>query len=497
MTTVDAILSGPLLPGLSRVSIGGGDRQVTEVRVAEQFADLSGACADSFVILGRAASAETADYRFDMGVRWAGIQGVSAIAAFSPESWHPSATAADIADRAGIALVSVPGHTELTWLIRTIMREVGGTAERALSRAETGLEAVTRAESAGADLETLRTWVGDALGTKIEARAPELGEAGAAISSAGTVFGYLTAPEVQGDLAIATRLVLHAAASAAARLLDAARRARELPVRSRSELLAELLMSQAALNEDLLERARQLSIPIGGWHVAVRLEADNLEDAGRDEVHRFELLEIAGQVGLQAASSSGGTWYLCRIARAVVLIRMTSSDPGSQASTRAAHAAERALQAIGGRLPALRLRAGVGTPHEGPMGLRASVSEARLALITARAAGKSEMVAAHDVAGIKRMLMEWSASDTARASVQSQLAPLEKLGPARRDTAILTLAAYLDEQGSIVKTAQRLHLHRNAVSYRLRWITELLAVDFDDPDQRLALHLACRAHLLE
>jgi DNA-binding PucR family transcriptional regulator len=107
------------------------------------------------------------------------------------------------------------------------------------------------------------------------------------------------------------------------------------------------------------------------------------------------------------------------------------------------------------------------------------------------------MVAAHDVAGIKRMLMEWSASDTARASVQSQLAPLEKLGPARRDTAIVTLAAYLDEQGSIVKTARRLHLHRNAVSYRLRWITELLAIDFDDPDQRLALHLACRAHLLE
>ena len=93
--------------------------------------------------------------------------------------------------------------------------------------------------------------------------------------------------------------------------------------------------------------------------------------------------------------------------------------------------------------------------------------------------------------------MEWYASDTVRASVRDQLAPLENLGAARADTAIRTLAAYLDEQGSIVKTAQRLHLHRNAVSYRLRWITELLAVDFDDPDQRLALHLACRAHLLE
>ena len=54
----------------------------------------------------------------------------------------------------------------------------------------------------------------------------------------------------------------------------------------------------------------------------------------------------------------------------------------------------------------------------------------------------------------------------------------------------------LDQQGSIVRTASVLHLHRNAVTYRLRRITDLLGVDLDDPDQRLALQLACRARLL-
>jgi DNA-binding PucR family transcriptional regulator len=39
-------------------------------------------------------------------------------------------------------------------------------------------------------------------------------------------------------------------------------------------------------------------------------------------------------------------------------------------------------------------------------------------------------------------------------------------------------------------------LHRNAVTNRLRSITELLDVDLEDPDQRLALQLACRARLL-
>jgi hypothetical protein len=79
------------------------------------------------------------------------------------------------------------------------------------------------------------------------------------------------------------------------------------------------------------------------------------------------------------------------------------------------------------------------------------------------------------------MLMGWYASDTARASVRDQLAPLEKLGRARADTATRTLAAYLHEQGSIIKTAQRLHLYRNAVANRIHGITELAGRGFRGP----------------
>jgi sugar diacid utilization regulator len=311
-----------------------------------------------------------------------------------------------------------------------------------------------------------------------------------------TLIGQFAAPEAHGDLAVAARLVLHNAAAAAGRLLDMARQAREVPARSRSELLAELLMSDSAINEDLLDRARQLNIALAGWHVAVRIEADDLDGSSRDEVRRFELLESAGQIALQAAAAAGGTWHLSRVARAIVLIRVTASDPGPQAGAQAARSATRALQALSGRVPAVAFRAGVGAPHEGPMGLRASAAEARAALFAARAARRPPGVATHDAVGVQRMLMEWYASDTARASVRDQLAPLENLGQARADTAIRTLAAYLDQQGSIIKTAQQLHLHRNAVANRIRTITDLLDIDLEDSDQRLALQLACRARLL-
>jgi sugar diacid utilization regulator len=526
MPSIDEILASSPLAGLQRVSTSGGGREVTLVRLAESFTDLDQAPAESLVILSKFASAEISDYRLDMALRWGALHRVAAVAAFSAKPWQPTVTARDIAVRANIALISIPAELELAALVQAIMREIGGGAERALGRAQQGLEAVLAAESAGGGLEDLRGAVSKALGTPVEFRpwagdglsgadtaafrsAANGGGPGAwpGGSAAAEVIapvvagerpeGWFVAPDAHGDFGVAARLVLYTAALAAGRLLDLARRAHETPVRSRSELLAELLMTDTAINEDLLERARALAIPVTGWHVVVRIEADDLDQSGRDEVQRFELLEAAGQVALQAVAATGGTWYLSRVTRAIVLVRVTTSNPGPQAGARAARSAERALHAIRGRLPSLRFRAGVGAPHEGPTGLRASAAEARGALLAARAALKPAGVAAHDAVGVRRMLMEWYASDTARASVRDQLAPLEKLGPARADTAIRTLAAYLDEQGSIVRTAQKLHLHRNAVANRLRGITELLETDLDDPDQRLALQLACRARLLD
>ena len=497
MPTVDEILAGSPLAGLRRISPGGGDRGVTVVRLAERFAELDDAPPGSFVVLSRLASAEVTDYRLDMALRWAAIRRVAAVAAFSAEAWQPAVTALDIAEHADITLVSVPADADLATLVRAVYGEIGGSAERALGRAEQGLEAVRRAERAGAGPEELGQAAGRALGTKVEyvVTPPEEGVS-VPVQVDEAPSGHFAAPEAGGEIGVAAGLVLHAAAAAAARHLDLTRRAIQTPVRSRSELLAELLMSDSAISEDLLARARQLGIPVSGWHLAVRVEADDLDEAEHDEVRRFELLEAAGQAALQAVSAAGETWYLSRIARAIILIRMTTSNPGPQAGARAARSAERALQAIAARLPALRFRGGVGAAHEGPMGLRASAAEARGALAAARAARRPAGVAAHDAVGIRRMLMEWYASETVRASVRDQLAPLERLGPARADTAIRTLAAYLDEQGSVVRTAERLHLHRNAVTNRLRTITELLEVDLEDPDQRLALQLACRARLL-
>ena len=156
------MLASSPLAGLERVSQSGGDRMVTTVRLAEQLGDLEGAPAGSFVVLSRAASEEAVDYRLDMALRWAAIHQVAAVAAFAGGRWRPTLTAMDIAERAGVAMVSIPGGIELTWLLPALFRETGGPADRALGRAEQGLAAVLAAEKSGADLDTLQDQVSQA-----------------------------------------------------------------------------------------------------------------------------------------------------------------------------------------------------------------------------------------------------------------------------------------------------------------------------------------------
>ena len=66
------------------------------------------------------------------------------------------------------------------------------------------------------------------------------------------------------------------------------------------------------------------------------------------------------------------------------------------------------------------------------------------------------------------------------------------LAPVRDDELLRTLQTYLEEGLSVSATATALGLHRNTISARIARLRELLDIDLDDADHRLALQLACR-----
>jgi sugar diacid utilization regulator len=290
-------------------------------------------------------------------------------------------------------------------------------------------------------------------------------------------------------------IVMHFAAGAVRRGLARARRAEELPIQSQAELLSELLSAPHHGRARIVQRARDLGVPIDGWHVVVRVEFEELTDRG-GELAAYESRLAGARILMRVVRATGGTWLAARTGTAVEVVRMYSADPGAAASGEVSSAVDKGLAEARGRMPTTIVRCGVGSAHPGAAGMLSSAAEAKAAVTAARASGTSNVVVPFDSIGLRRALVEWYASDVAQEAVTSVLAPLVKLGGVRSERLIQTLHVYLDHQGSLTKTAKVLNLHRNAVAYRIKSAFKLLDVDPDNPDDVLLLQLACRAREL-
>ncbi len=489
MPTVADLLADPALGPLSLLPTAGrGGRRVARVAFAERLRDVEIAPPDSFVILGRGASEQADSYRFDVTVRRAADSGVAALTVLAHVAALLPRSALSVAAREDVAIVPVPDDLDPAELAAAVNAALMGDAHASVQLAARGLAALERIHAEEAGLEGALEALSHVL-PGIGLREPSGDDLAVPLIVDGVQEGTLccSTPSTTDP----TRaLLLRAAAGVVAAVVSRSRRMEEAPIRSRTELLTELLALEPGRDSGLLRRARQLGLRVDGWHTAALVDA-GLGGAA-DEVHRFELNRAAERVALQAARGSGGTWHLARSEEQIVLVSTSERDPGARAVPAVARAAAAVLRELRSRFAELSPRAGVGATHLGPAGLRASVAEARTAL----AGAGPDAAAVFDAAGLRAMLAEWYATDTARRSVQTLLEPLSSLGRRRADEAIRTLQVFLDEQGSVSRTARRLHLHRNAVAYRIRRIFDLLDVDRDDPDARLALQLACRARLL-
>ncbi|HEX3520357.1 MAG TPA: helix-turn-helix domain-containing protein [Solirubrobacteraceae bacterium] len=479
----------PLLGYLVRPEL---DPLVELVAIIEEPGEIRRVGEHAIVLLTRAGSATANTYRFDIALRVARARGIAAVVLYAVEAESITPTSAAIANRSGIAILGTGLEVDLAELALAIGRELGGGSELALLRAHAALRAIGAHPSQGR-VEALVQHAGDALGVPIKiVTAEPSGGPRAPIVVENHVEGWLVGEPQEGDLAMGLDIVLHAASVAAAQALGERLRADELPIQSREEVLTELLAAPPHARPAAVHRARTLGVPIDGWHVAVRLEVDQLAYSGDGELAAYEARLRLARATLQALRTLGGEWHSAR-AGALVLVRMYADDPGAGASSVVAKEVDRALARVRSRLPATLIRCGVGSAYVGADGLWASSAEAGAAVTVARTSARANLAVPFDSVGLRRTLVEWYASDTARDAVGTVLAPLTKLGPPTSERLIQTLHVYLDQRGSFTKTAKLLNLHRNAVAYRINRIFELLDVDRDNPDDLLLLQLACRA----
>jgi DNA-binding PucR family transcriptional regulator len=74
----------------------------------------------------------------------------------------------------------------------------------------------------------------------------------------------------------------------------------------------------------------------------------------------------------------------------------------------------------------------------------------------------------------------------------ARLAPLAELPAGSRARLTDTLRVWLEEQGRLGPTAQRLGVHPQTARYRIGRLRELFGVALDTPDERFWLELALR-----
>jgi hypothetical protein len=498
VTSLEQLVESPTLgSSLSCLARPPAGTPVTGVALVEDLKQLERVPGQTIVLLTRAASASATSYRLDVALRVAGSLGVAALVLSGPAVAAVTPSAAALTDRFGVSLLAARPGLDLAALAIAIGRELSGGAEAALLRAHTALRAVQASPLDGRP-EAIAEHAGAALGIPIAlvSRPPSNGVV-AAVCGHDQAEAWLTAAPQEGDLALALDLTLSIAAAGTWRALDHARLAESLPLQSRGAVLGELLVAPPAAREAIAHRARALGVPVDGWHVAARLDFEELAgETASDPIATDQArLRLAG-TAVQSLRTGGRDWYAARAGAGSLLIRTYASDPGPAGAGDVAHAVERTMGPLRDELPTTLVHCGVGCAHQGPAGLLSSAAEAKAAVTVARTSRRPWTAVAFDSAGLRRGLIEWYTSDTARDAVSTVLAPLVALGGARAERLIRTLHVYLDQQGSLTKTAEILNLHRNAVSYRVNQIFSLLDVDLDSPDDRLLLQLACRAREL-
>ncbi|HEY0448566.1 helix-turn-helix domain-containing protein [Actinophytocola sp.] len=491
-------------PDLSALALLAGDptRIVRSVRVVAEQRELRTLTTDELAIVLPTASGQAQGHQFDVALRDTAATGAAAVVLTGIDADSVEPTARRIADRYAFALLCAPPEAEPTRLVIAVSRVLGGDAGSALARIDAARQQIAKAETADRDKPAaILAAAAGALATEVTVRDPDHAEPTALVEVDGVAEGYVTAtvPErPRGAWVVAAHTVVRLAADAYARAVAESRRSELAPIHDRGRLLGELLLAPESERAPLVARARALGVAVDGWHQVLRFELSSSlhEPASRDAASTGQV-EAVGSTALDAVRAGGGDgWHGTRIGGDVLLVRTSGTKPGQSAARIAHAAATAALAAVRERFPGLVVRCGIGGVYRRAEGLRTSATDARAALAATRQSTPPRDVIAIDALGLNRMLVEWYASDTTRASVDDLLAPLAELGPQAAEDSIRTLQSYLDHQGSPVKAAKDLNVHPQTIAYRLRKITALLHVELNDPEQRLALQLACRAWLM-
>ncbi|MEA2506618.1 MAG: hypothetical protein QOH48_1236 [Actinomycetota bacterium] len=268
-----------------------------------------------------------------------------------------------------------------------------------------------------------------------------------------------------------TDVISTAVAEAYARALRAIVREQE---GARREFLADLLYGTEAAPDDILRRAHTFGYDLSLSYIALL----GIGPAGAS-MKEAAIASAAANVLPQA----GGDPIVLQ--RADQTIALVPGDPAIDPST----VPEKLVGELGDDW-----HFGMGGPALGLEGIRRAYLEAREALEIGLGLGLPGPVYYFD----DLLLYHFLRTEPALVDrfIEETLGPLIAYDDRRRGELIKTMEAYFECDASVKLAGQRLFAHPHTVTYRLKQIERLTSWSLRDPEDKLRLQLALRAHRL-
>lgn len=255
----------------------------------------------------------------------------------------------------------------------------------------------------------------------------------------------------------------------------------EQNARSRTQLLTELLERGESVGKETVHQAVAAGWRLYGWHTGVHI---GLRRAKGDDDRDFVMMHFDRV--RRALAAAGIECTVVERPDGWSAWATSLNQPSMLQQQEYGENVRRALNALPKHW---EIYAGIGRPRSGIVGIAGTLGDARDAATLARSDTSGHRVKHVEELGVSRILLSWQGSADLRAYANSVLAPLRRN---QNGQLLETLRAYLDNRSSIGLTAEAMNLHRNTVTTRLRRVRDLLGADLDNPDERLALSMACR-----
>ena len=245
---------------------------------------------------------------------------------------------------------------------------------------------------------------------------------------------------------------------------------------------AELGCDLASGASLLVVRARPHGPEEGDWRARVL----TLAERGARGVERESLAALVG-AGWPRRAGGHGEEAGGRSERELVIL-----SPGADASA-GRRVATAILRELDASLPGFAVTVARSRHTAEPADLHRAGAEALLAANVAEARGQAEL--SFEETGAYRLLLPAMSEDPSELQgfFQDTVAPLVAYDDQYETELVRTLETFLDADGNVAGTAERLFTHRHTIRYRLERVKELTGLDVGSTDGRERLSLGLKA----